>query len=87
MAGAGPRLIAGWPPVTEAVMAEQPSESPTHPSKILAVLLLFRVAKKSYTMGEGGLVLGRTCPTSLVGRVLVAPGIVPGTEKFLKGLP
>lgn len=60
-------------------------ESSTRPSKILAVmLLLLRVAEKSYTTGEGGLVWGKICPTSPVSRGLTAPSLVPGTQEVLR---
>lgn len=46
---------------------------PMWPSRILAVMLLLRVAEDSYTPGEGGLVWGRMCHISLVGGVLTGP--------------
>lgn len=47
-----------------------------------AVMLPLMVAQKSYTMGEGGLAWGRIHPISLVGQILTAPGIVPGTQQL-----
>lgn len=47
--------------------------SPMRPSRILAVMLLLRVAGGSYTTEEGGLIWGRMCRISLVREVLTGP--------------
>lgn len=49
------------------------------------MMLLLTVAKKSYTMGKGGLVWGSMYLMFLVGQVLAAPSIVPGTLPLLRG--
>lgn len=61
-----------------------PSESPTCPSRILVMMLLLRVAEKSYTVGGGGLVCRKMRPTSLVSSVLTVPSTVPGAQQVLR---
>ena len=46
------------------------------------MMLLLRVAEKSYTVGGEGLVCRRMCPTSLASSALTVPGAQPVLRRY-----